>query len=214
MHKIKIKKISCALLDFIISWPVCLVIFNAKIISNLIFKSTHMKIFKIVSLLIGTFIMMSFLGDGTRTIPSVDVKTLDGKTFNTSKISNDGKPIIVSFWATWCKPCIQELTTIAEVYPEWQKETGVKLIAVSIDNSRSSSSVKGLVNGKEWDYQVLLDENNDFKRAMGVNLVPHTFIINGKGEIVWQHTSFTEGGELELINLVRKVAKGEDISNQ
>jgi len=151
---------------------------------------------------------------GLKKIPSVEVKTIDGKTFNTSNIVNDGKPIIISFWATWCKPCVNELTTIAEVYEDWQKETGVKLIAVSIDDSKTSGNVKPLINGKEWDYQILLDINSDFKRAMNVNLVPHTFVINGKGEIVWQHTSFSQGSELKLIDIVRKVAKGEALDQE
>jgi thiol-disulfide isomerase/thioredoxin len=144
-------------------------------------------------------------------LPSVDLKTLDGKTVNSSHLSNDGNPIILSFWALWCKPCMRELSTIAEVYDEWVEETGVKLIAVSIDDSRSSSRVGPTVNGKGWEYEVLLDANSEFKRAMNVNAIPHTFLIDGKGEIVWQHTSFAEGSELELIALVRKLKKGEDI---
>ncbi|OIP01904.1 MAG: alkyl hydroperoxide reductase [Bacteroidetes bacterium CG2_30_33_31] len=163
-------------------------------------------------LLIGTMAFAS--SEDKRMLPSVEVKTLDGKTFNTKDISNDGKPIIISFWATWCKPCVQELSTIHDVYNDWQSETGVKLIAISVDNSRTSVNVNPLVNGKEWDYEVYLDENGDFKRAMGVNMVPHTFVLNGKGEIVWQHTTFSEGGELKLIEVVRKVAKGEEITEE
>jgi len=155
---------------------------------------------------------MSFTsGDEKRTLPSVTIKTLDGKPFNTKDIKNDSNAIIISFWATWCKPCIQELNAISEVYDDWQEETGVKLVAVSIDNSRTSIKVKPLVNGAEWDYEVYLDENGDFKRAMGVNMVPHTFILNGKGEIVWQHTTFSEGGELEMIDILRKIKNGEEI---
>ncbi len=145
-------------------------------------------------------------------IPSVDIKTVDGESFNTSEISNDGKPIILSFWALWCKPCIREMTAIADVYEDWVDETGVKLFAVSIDDARSSAKVLPTVNGKCWEYEVLLDPNGDFKRAMNVNMIPHTFLLNGKGEIVWQHTSFSEGSELELYELVQKVAKGEDVS--
>ncbi|HRY98688.1 MAG TPA: TlpA disulfide reductase family protein [Bacteroidales bacterium] len=145
-------------------------------------------------------------------LPSVDVKDLDGKTVNTATLNNEGSPMIISFWALWCKPCIQELTTIADVYADWQAETGVKLVAVSIDDSRSSSRVGPTVNGKGWEYEVLLDQNGDFKRAMNVNMIPHTFLVNAKGEIVWQHTSFSEGSELQLIELVRKLKRGEDIS--
>lgn len=144
------------------------------------------------------------------TLPSIDVKTTDGRTVNTSAIQNDGKPIIISFWATWCKPCVKELTSISEVYEEWQEETGVKLVAVSIDDARSSAKVLPLVNGKSWDYEILLDVNGDFKRAMGVNLVPHTFLLDGKGEIVWQHTSFSEGAELDLIEKIKELTIEED----
>jgi len=147
-----------------------------------------------------------------RKIPSVNVKIAEGKNFNTANFSNDGDPIIISFWALWCKPCIKELTAIADVYEDWQDETGVKLIAISIDDSRSMARVMPTVNGKGWDYEVYLDPNGDFKRAMNVNLIPHTFVVNGNGEIVWQHTSFSEGAELELIEIVRKVSAGENIS--
>lgn len=144
-------------------------------------------------------------------LPSVEVKTLDGKKINIKDLSNNGKPIIISFWATWCKPCVKELTTIAEVYEEWQKETGVKLVAVSVDDTRSAAKVGPLVDGKSWEYDIVLDVNGDLKRAMNVNEVPHMFIVNGKGEIVWQHTSFADGGELEIIAIVKKIIAGEPI---
>jgi cytochrome c biogenesis protein CcmG, thiol:disulfide interchange protein DsbE len=163
------------------------------------------------------FFLFTYFGypqEGTntiRTIPKVGVQDINGHKINTAELSNNGKPFIISFWATWCKPCISELTTINEVYSDWQKETGVKLIAVSIDDARSSPKVLPMVNAKAWDYEVLLDQNGDFKRALNVNAVPHTFLINGKGEIVWQHTSFIEGNELELIELVRKLEAGQPL---
>ena len=147
-----------------------------------------------------------------KTLPEVTVKTITGESFNTADIENDGDPIIVSFWALWCHPCIKELTTIADVYEEWQEETGVKLYAISIDDARSTAKVGPLVNGKAWEYEVLLDPNGDFKRAMNVNMIPHTFVLDGNKNIVWQHTSFAEGAELDLIEVIRKVKNGEDIS--
>jgi cytochrome c biogenesis protein CcmG/thiol:disulfide interchange protein DsbE len=144
--------------------------------------------------------------------PSIDIKTLDGKTLNTSQLSNNGKPIIVSFWAMWCTNCIKELKAIQDLYPDWQAETGVKLIAISIDDAKSVDKVKPFVNGKNWDYDVYLDQNKDLYRALNINQIPHTFVINGNGEVVWQHVTYTEGSEIDLYNIVKKVAAGQDVS--
>lgn len=141
---------------------------------------------------------------------NITLKALDGSSVQTSAIQNDGKPMIISFWATWCKPCNRELNAIKEVYEEWQEATGVKLVAISIDDARSASRVKPHVDGQGWEYEVYIDQNQDFKRAMNVVNVPHTFVINGKGEIVWQHTTFVEGDEEELIEAVRNAMESEN----
>lgn len=139
-------------------------------------------------------------------LPAVDIQTIDGKIFNTKDIQNDGKPIIVSLWATWCKPCIAELLAIADEYEDWVEETGVKLYAIAIDDAKTSARVAPFVNGKGWEYEVLLDVNSDFKRAMNVNDVPYMCILNGKGEIVWQHTSYAPGSENEVYEIIKGLA--------
>ncbi|MEZ4827530.1 MAG: TlpA disulfide reductase family protein [Bacteroidia bacterium] len=142
-------------------------------------------------------------------LPSVDVEDLLGKAMNTSEISNDGNPIIISFWATWCKPCIKELSTIQEVYDDWQEETGVKVIAVSVDDARTSLGVRSIVYGRGWEYEVILDKNSDLKRAMNVVNIPHTFLLNGNREIVYQHTSYAPGDEEELYDKILELKKEE-----
>jgi len=144
-------------------------------------------------------------------LPAIDVKTLDGAKFNTSQLSNDGKPIVITFWALWCVNCLKELAAIKEVYSEWQDETGVKVVAVSIDDAKSVDKVKPFVNGKGWEYDVFLDTNKDLYRALNINLIPHTFVLNGNGEVVWQHVTYTPGSEVDLYNVVKKVAAGQDI---
>lgn len=147
-----------------------------------------------------------------KSIPVVSLLEMDGTTsFSTSNLSNGGKPMIINFWATWCSPCKRELNNIAEVYDDWVDETGVKIVAISVDDARNMQKVKPYVNGQAWDYEVYIDVNGDFKRALGVNNVPHTFLVNGDGKIVWQHNSYSEGDEEELYELVEKLAKGESI---
>ncbi len=162
--------------------------------------------------ILATIISTSLIAqESGRKIPAVDVKKLDQTTFNTGDISNDGKPIIINFWATWCSPCKRELNTIAEVYEDWQEETGVKIVAISIDDTRNVPKVEPYVNGQAWEYEVYIDPNSDFKRAMNVNNVPHTFLVDGNGNIVWQHNSYQPGDEDELYELVQKLAAGESI---
>ncbi|MDI1355993.1 MAG: TlpA disulfide reductase family protein [bacterium] len=147
-------------------------------------------------------------------IPSVVVKTLDGNAIRTETISNNKKPIILCFWATWCRSSIKELDAISEQYADWQKETGVKLVAVSFDDARSLARVTTMVKTKGWDYENYVDANQEFKRAMNVNLCPHTFLIDNSGNIVWQSTSYLNGSEDELFELVKKLALGLKIDQK
>lgn len=148
------------------------------------------------------FLLLSFAGYAQK-LPNVTLKDLDGKSINMSKYNNSDKPIIVSFWATWCGPCVKELTAINEVYASWQKETGVELVAVSIDDARTKARVKPQVKGKSWKYTVVLDENQELKRALNVGNVPYTMVIY-KGKVVYSHSSYTPGIENEIYKQVKK----------
>ena len=147
------------------------------------------------------------MAQGAKLPDNITLRTIDGQSVQSSVIQNDGRPVIISFWATWCKPCNLELNTIKDLYDEWQEETGVKIVAVSIDDARTASRVKPHVDGNDWPYEVYLDQNSDLKRQMGVVNVPHTFVLNGDGEIVWQHTGYQSGAEEELIEQVRALIK-------
>lgn len=136
-------------------------------------------------------------------LPKIDMLTLDGKPINSSDLSTDNNVIVVSLWATWCVPCIKELDAISEIYPDWQDETNVKLYAVSIDDSRGVKRVKPLVYGKGWDYTVLLDTNNDFKRAVGAATVPLTLLVKNN-QIVYRHSGYSPGAEIELYEKIKE----------
>ncbi|MBC8593664.1 TlpA family protein disulfide reductase [Oscillospiraceae bacterium N12] len=154
---------------------------------------------------LATLMLWSIVATSYAQLPSVTLKDINGKTVDTAKLQNDGKPFIISFFATWCKPCNRELKAISEVYADWQDETGVKVIAVSIDQAQNIQKVKPLVDGYGWEYEVLLDPNSDFKRAMGVNMIPAVFVIDGNGKIADTRSGYTEGSEEHLIEKVREL---------
>lgn len=131
-------------------------------------------------------------------LPDVNLRTVDGDEINVAELAQRGKPLIISFFATWCKPCVRELTQINDLLPDWQEETGVEMYVVSIDQAQDSHKVKPMVDGNSWDFHVLLDPNGMLKRAMNVQNVPHVFVLNSKGEIVYNHTGYTDGDEEEI----------------
>ena len=147
--------------------------------------------------------LVAAFGVAQAQLPAVTLKTIDGATVQTETLSNDGKPFIIDFFATWCKPCNRELSAIAEVYDEWKEETGVKIFAVSIDQAQNINKVKPLVDENEWEYDVLLDPNSDFLKALGGQMIPYVVVVDGNGNIVSKHSGYTDGAENELIEEVR-----------
>ena len=147
--------------------------------------------------------LLAGFGVAQAQIPAVTLKTIDGATVQTDTLNNGGKPFIIDFFATWCKPCNRELSAIADVYDEWQEETGVKIYAVSIDQAQNINKVKPLVNQNEWEYEVLLDPNSDLLKALGGQMIPFVVVADGNGNIVSKHSGYTDGAEEELIEEIR-----------
>lgn len=162
---------------------------------------------KLFVLLFAVLVVSGLQAQQKSDLPNVTIKDLQGKDVNIAKLSNNGKPFVITFWATWCGPCIKEHNALDEVYQDWKDETGVKIYSVSIDDSRTTAKVKPFVEGKGWDFEVLLDANGDLKRAMNVNNPPHTFLFDGSGKIVYQHTGYFEGAEEELFEVILKLKK-------
>ena len=143
----------------------------------------------------------------TKRIPVADVKDLHGKTISTASFSNNGKPILIVFWNSVHKFPTKELEALQDNYENWKTRTGVKIIVISIDDSRTAARVAPMVNSRGWDFEFYLDINSDFKRAMNVNLVPHTFLINGAGSIIWNTVGFMEGSESLIYDELEKIEK-------
>lgn len=142
-------------------------------------------------------------------VPSVVLEDVKGAKFDTSLLLEEGTPMIISFWSTTCKPCIRELEAIYESMPDWLDEAEFRVVAVSTDDSRQLAKARSFAEGRGWgsDFTLLFDKNQDFMRAMNVPVVPHVFVIDPKGKIVFSHNSYVQGGETELFEAVKKCLK-------
>ncbi|MEJ7691558.1 TlpA disulfide reductase family protein [Daejeonella sp.] len=158
-----------------------------------------MKIYILVLL----SIILSSPGVSAQQIPDVKLDDLQGKSFNTGLLNKaDAKVTVLAFWATWCIPCINELSTVNDNLDDWKKKYQFDFYAVSEDDSRTINRVKPLVNGKNWDFTVLLDKNQDLKRKLNVMNVPYTMIIKG-GKIIYKHSGFVIGDEEALLKVIK-----------
>lgn len=136
-------------------------------------------------------------------IPSVKVEDGKGDVVATAELVDGETPMIISFWATTCKPCIRELDAINDSYPDWIEEANFRVVAVSTDDSRFSSQARALAEGHGWsDFMVLYDKNQEFMRAMNVTLTPQVFVVDKDGKIVYSHTGYTPGNEQELFDTI------------
>ncbi len=130
-------------------------------------------------------------------IPEIKIKDLNGKSTDIKTILND-KATVICFFATWCKPCLIEMNAISDEYEDWQGESDFEMIAISVDDSKSNANLKSLVNGNDWPFEVYSDSNSELKRALNIGSIPYSLIVNKKGEIVYEKTSYTVGAEYEL----------------
>ncbi|KAB8156187.1 redoxin domain-containing protein [Kordia sp. TARA_039_SRF] len=155
---------------------------------------------------VAVFLLFTIQAAAQKEIPNIEVKNLDGTSLDMNQITQEKGVKILSFWATWCVPCINELDAINEVYEDWQDETNVELIAIATDDARTKKRIKPLINGKGWEYKILLDENQDLQRALNITTIPHVIVIKD-GKIVFRHTGYFPGAEDQLYDAVKKNTK-------
>ena len=149
------------------------------------------------------FALVMGFSASAQTLPDVKIENQEGKVVSIREVI-DGTPMIISFWSTTCKPCIMELNAINDNLLDWLEEVDMKVVAVSVDDARTVSRARAMTQGQGWDdYTCLYDKNQDLKRAMNVSLTPHTFIVDGEGNIVYSHSGYTPGSEQELFEKIK-----------
>lgn len=138
-------------------------------------------------------------------LPDIRVKDLKNRTVNIkSDFSEKDKIYVFSFWATWCMPCLKELEAINEHYDEWSEELNMELVAISIDDSRTKKRIRPLVNGRNWPYTVLHDENQTLKRALSIVNIPYTLVVKNNN-IEYIFNGYSQGSEEEMYKSLKKL---------
>lgn len=136
-------------------------------------------------------------------MPDVFIENLQRQNVSATQLLNPNGPTIISFWATWCKPCLRELNAINAKLDEWKQETNVKLVAISTDDARTQLRVPAFVKSKNWNFDVYIDPNGELQRSMNILSIPHTIILNASGEIIYQHSAYAIGDEKEYLEVLR-----------
>ena len=156
------------------------------------------------SLLLAVFTQAAM---SAQSLPAVTLEDSDGHAVSSSSLV-DGKPFIVTLWATFCKPCIKELDALNEVLLDMDQSELPKIIAICVDDSRSTAKARAFAAGRGWDYvELLYDPNSDFRRAVNVNVIPHIFVYDSKGGQYYSHSGYVEGSEEELLNILKSCSK-------
>ena len=135
-------------------------------------------------------------------IPITELETTDGESMTSEVFTQQSnKPIVVTFWATWCIPCLTELSAINEQLEIWKKNYTFDLYAISVDDDRTSKKIPSLIAGKGWSFSVLLDTNQDFKRKLNINSIPYLIVVKN-GKIIYKKTGFVKGDELKIEKII------------
>lgn len=163
----------------------------------------------LLSSLLLLFVMNAAQAQNKKLPESLTMETLSGKKVNLKDyVAEKGKVTVVNFWATWCKPCKEELDNIQADYLEnWKGDYDIVFIAVSMDDNRTKPNVKGVVDTKGWEYDILLNPDNTAYQSLGFNSCPFTLLLDADGNIVYNHTGYKAGDEEELEKEIAKVAK-------
>lgn len=148
------------------------------------------------------FILLSVSSLSQNIVPNTKLKNLESEFIYTNDVLIKNNFYIISFWATWCIPCINELDAIVDIYEELEKDN-IEVIAISTDDARTKKRVRPMINGKDWNFKILLDENHDLKRALNIVGIPHTIITKGT-KIIYRRIGYSPGEEVDLFEFIRE----------
>jgi cytochrome c biogenesis protein CcmG/thiol:disulfide interchange protein DsbE len=140
-----------------------------------------------------------------RQAPDFTLENIEGDFIGLKDLLGEG-PVLLNFWATWCKPCIEEMKAYKKLYEDY-KDKGFRIVAISIDDESSVAKVKPFVKSKRYPFTVLLDTNSEVARKYYALAVPFSVLLNKSGKIVFTHLGYMKGDELNMKNEIDKLIK-------
>jgi cytochrome c biogenesis protein CcmG/thiol:disulfide interchange protein DsbE len=152
------------------------------------------------------FVCITLFSFGQKEVPDVTLRTLDGKKVQLKEYAENGKITVISFWATWCGPCRKELDAIADIYPDWQADYDMELVAITLDTRRQMSKVPGVVETHGWEYDILSGDLNMMQNTFNFQAPPYTLVLDKNGKIAYTHNGYNPGDEYELEEKLKKIA--------
>lgn len=157
---------------------------------------------KMRDLLIGAFVMVLLGGllalwlapEGLRPMPRVVVPTLDQSRVDLASL--EGRPVLITFWATTCVSCVQEIPHLRELHDRYH-ERGLKVIGVAMAYD-PPEQVAEMARRRGINYTVGLDATGEVAAAFGdVRLTPTSFLIAPNGRIVYQKVGEMDWQQVE-----------------
>ncbi len=165
---------------------------NYEVINNVQKKELGKKslvfLLGIVMLLAFTFQAHAwFLGSGKKAmktpfpLPSVSMKSpIDGEIVDLEKLK--GTAMLVNYWATWCKPCVEEMPTLNKLYSDLH-EQNFTIVGISMDTG-STRPVKKLATKMGINYPIVMGSNKIAKKFGEIIGIPVTFLVDREGTVI------------------------------
>ena len=123
---------------------------------------------------------------------------LDGNDVSMQKFLDKSDVVMLSFWATWCTPCKEEMRKMSDLYEKY-KSQGFEYVAISVDNQKSVSKVKAFITAQGYSFPVLLDtDKRVFEGYSGRDEMPYSVLINKNKEVIAVHVGFKTGDEVTI----------------
>ena len=150
------------------------------------------KLISVLSLLMFSILILGQL-------PSVNLKDMEGNSHNFAKLNNNGKPMIISFWATWCKPCVRELPSLENLQSNFNAEN-FEIIAIHIGQTKDQ--VRSFLIEQGITLNVLIDEDITLSNWM-VEAIPTTFLVNKEGIVEYRYVGEKDWGSESVISFIQ-----------